>query len=243
MVISSLVVAFYSFVSFFPAVIQIVYAQTASGNPVCSALNLQHWDKIVFKIVSPQVASQAGLPANTELDIKVIDDPRKVVDVKQTVLNLIKVPQAQRNSIEIVDVEYAIVCTQIAPGASASASASAVAIATIITNQTNQTNQTRPSPDPCDPTAVNKTLPPECFGQITPPPSPPPGPGPNDTLPGPPICPEGEQLVDQQCVPVAPGPEPPSPAPPEPEPEPEPEPPDGGDNQDGSDNNGQGSDE
>jgi hypothetical protein len=239
LVIVSIVIAFYGFMVFFPVETQITYAQTAPGNPPCSAINLQHWDKIVFEIVSPLVASQAGLPANTELDIKVIDDPSKVVDVKQTVLSLIKVPQAQRDSIEIVDVEYSVVCTQGgpagAPGASASASAVAVAVATIITNQTNQTT---PTPPPVD----NVTLP-------GPPPSPI-EPGTNDTLPGPGVtftCPDGTVVASEADCPPVPeltftcpdGTVVASEAdcPPVPEPEPEPEP-NGGENQDGSDNEG-----
>jgi hypothetical protein len=87
------------------------------------------------------------------------------------------------------------------------------------------------------------------------PPPPPPPPGNNDILPGP-ICPEGEQLLDQQCVPITPGrgvgftcpdgsigASPADCAPvaePEPTPEPKPEPePDGDNNQDGSDNSGE----
>ena len=168
-----------------------------------SSLFGSRWFRIVFEIVSPLVASQAGLPANTELDIKVIDDPSKVVDVKQTVLSLIKVPQAQRDLIEIVDVEYSIVCTQGgtagAAGASASASAVAVAVA-VATIVTNQTNQTTPTHSPVN----NVTLLGPCPSLI--------GLGTNDTLSEPTFtCPDGTVVASKDdCAPV-----------PEPEPEPE----------------------
>src|ERR671921_514419 len=51
----------------------------------------QHWDKIVFKIANVQLAQSLKLPPNTELDIKVLDDPTKVSDIKQKILEFLKV--------------------------------------------------------------------------------------------------------------------------------------------------------
>ncbi|MFL6319046.1 MAG: YncE family protein [Nitrososphaeraceae archaeon] len=76
----------------------------------CPTRNFQHWDKIVFKIVSSDLAQKLSLAANTELDIKVQDDPNKVADIKQKVFDFLKVPYASRYGIEIIDVNYAIVC-------------------------------------------------------------------------------------------------------------------------------------
>ena len=59
---------------------------------VCPAKDVQHWDKIVFMITSPDIARRVNLTVNTELDIKVLDDPHKVSDVKQKVLDFLKIP-------------------------------------------------------------------------------------------------------------------------------------------------------
>ena len=82
-----------------------VAAQTS-----CPAKNVQHWDKIIFAIKSPQLAAQVKLPANTELDIKVRDDPTKVADLKLKVLQFLGVPTESRNSIDILEVRYAMIC-------------------------------------------------------------------------------------------------------------------------------------
>jgi hypothetical protein len=79
----------------------------------------QHWDKIVFEIKSSSLARKVNLTANTELDIKVRDDPTKVADIKQKVLNFLHVPTApasnetiaSRNAIQILNVNYAIICS------------------------------------------------------------------------------------------------------------------------------------
>ena len=54
---------------------------------VCPQKNVQHWDKIIFKIKNKSLAQKVGLPINTELDIKVLDDPTKVMDVKKRYWN------------------------------------------------------------------------------------------------------------------------------------------------------------
>ena len=76
----------------------------------CPESNIQHWDKIEFSIVSTTLAQRLNLSANSELDIKVLDDPHKVADLKQKVLNFLLVPNAPKSAIKIIDVEYAIIC-------------------------------------------------------------------------------------------------------------------------------------
>jgi hypothetical protein len=44
---------------------------------------VQHWDKIVFKINSTELAKRVNLTAGTELDIKVLDNPKEVADIKK----------------------------------------------------------------------------------------------------------------------------------------------------------------
>jgi len=76
----------------------------------CAKGNVQHWDKIVFMITDPKLATKANVTANTELDIKVLDDPKKVADLKQKVLNFLGDAKGNKSTIRIVDVEYAIIC-------------------------------------------------------------------------------------------------------------------------------------
>jgi hypothetical protein len=82
---------------------------------VCSQNNVQHWDKIIFAIVDPDLAKKVNLTANTELDIKILDDPHKVADIKQKVLDFLNVPNAPKKAIQILDVEYAIICASQIP--------------------------------------------------------------------------------------------------------------------------------
>lgn len=78
-----------------------------------------HMDKIVFRILGPLVAAgggdQAALDAiirNNPLDIKVLDDPRTVADLKAKVLTFLgaMVTPANRAQLEIQQVTYAVVC-------------------------------------------------------------------------------------------------------------------------------------
>jgi hypothetical protein len=80
---------------------------------VCSPDNVQHWDKIVFKINSTELAKRVNLTAGTELDIKVLDNPKEVADIKKKVLDFLGVPNAKRETIQIIDVEYAIICAKL----------------------------------------------------------------------------------------------------------------------------------
>ncbi len=84
------------------------FAQSQNG--VCPTKDAQHWDKIIFLIVNPDLAKRTNLPTNSELDIKVLDDPHKVADIKQKVLDFLNVPNEPRSSIQIFNVEYSIIC-------------------------------------------------------------------------------------------------------------------------------------
>jgi hypothetical protein len=83
---------------------------------ICPNENIQHWDKIVFSIKNRDLAEKLNLTANTELDIKVLDDPASVADIKQKVLDFLNTPYcASRKSVVILDVEYAISCSAPTP--------------------------------------------------------------------------------------------------------------------------------
>jgi hypothetical protein len=71
----------------------------------------------VFSITQSRLATTLNLPPNSPLDIKVLDDPRTVADIKKKVLDFLKVPynQQTRNAITIIDVEYETVCAQVGP--------------------------------------------------------------------------------------------------------------------------------
>jgi hypothetical protein len=78
-----------------------------------------HMDKIIFHIADDLIAANPGdqlqlnaVPKHTPLDIKVLDDPRTVADLKAKVLTFLgaAVTSANRNAIYIRDVDYAVVC-------------------------------------------------------------------------------------------------------------------------------------
>jgi hypothetical protein len=83
------------------------------------AVEAFHADKIVFRLIGQLVATlpqdQPALDAiarNTGLDIKVLDNPRTVADLRGKVLTFLgamDVP-ANRESVEILEVKYAMVC-------------------------------------------------------------------------------------------------------------------------------------
>jgi YVTN family beta-propeller protein len=79
----------------------------------CLADNIQHWDKIAFMITSPDLAQRVNLPANTELDIKVLNDTSKAVDIKQKVLEFLKVPNEPKDTIQILGISYDIICASL----------------------------------------------------------------------------------------------------------------------------------
>jgi len=99
---------------------------------------VEHWDKIIFKIKCSGLARLLNLPVDSLLDIKILDDPTKIVDLNGAVLSFLEgmLPlgtslEDARNDdddhddhnddddydddIEIVDVEYAVVCIPPAP--------------------------------------------------------------------------------------------------------------------------------
>ena len=85
-----------------------VYAQSIDFSSSCDT---QHWDKVIFNITNMNLAQKVGLPINTELDIKVLDDPTKVMDVKQRILDFLNVRDKNAyNQINVIDVEYGITC-------------------------------------------------------------------------------------------------------------------------------------
>ena len=100
---------------------RIVCGNTAGGQQVFAA----HADKIIFTLsgalVAQQQADQAALnniPRDTELDIKVLDDPRTIADLKGKVLSFIRAVDSAvaRAAVKIIDVDYAMVCPTAAGG-------------------------------------------------------------------------------------------------------------------------------
>jgi len=82
----------------------------------CPANYLQHWDMITFKITSLEVASSIGRPYNSELEVKIQDKfPERNTDIKAEVARLLGLNRAFINSIQILNVGYAIECAL--PGA------------------------------------------------------------------------------------------------------------------------------
>jgi hypothetical protein len=82
---------------------------------VCAEENVHHWDKILFAITDPHVAQRVNVSANTELDIKVQDDPHKVADIKQKVIDFLNLSSSDKRAIKILNVNYAIICALQSP--------------------------------------------------------------------------------------------------------------------------------
>jgi hypothetical protein len=83
------------------------------------AVRASHADKIIFLLggflqaALPNDQPQLDkIPRNTELDIKVIDDPRTVADLKGKVLTFLGAldTTANREGVRILEVKYAMVC-------------------------------------------------------------------------------------------------------------------------------------
>jgi hypothetical protein len=89
------------------------------SNAAGAAVNAVHADKIIFRLTgflpARDDADQVQLnqvPRNTELDIKVLDNPRSVADLRGKVLTFLgaaDTPDARLN-VNIIDVDYAMVC-------------------------------------------------------------------------------------------------------------------------------------
>lgn len=91
------------------------YSNTVSvistlGASVCLDTNIQHWDKIIFKIRSLDLAQRLNLAVNTELEVKIQDQPDNIVNIKEKVLEFLKVAQEPEHAIDIIDVDYALIC-------------------------------------------------------------------------------------------------------------------------------------
>jgi YVTN family beta-propeller protein len=79
----------------------------------CLSNNIQHWDNIHFMITSSDLAEKVKLPINTELDIKILNDPYKAEDLKQKVLEFFKVPNESKEGIKILDLNYDTICASL----------------------------------------------------------------------------------------------------------------------------------
>jgi hypothetical protein len=96
-----------------------IRCKTMAGGVV---INAAHADKIVFELLGPLQAANAAdqpvldnVPRNNPLDIKVIDDPRTIADLKGKVLTFIGAVDnaAQRQNLRISQVLYAMVCPNV----------------------------------------------------------------------------------------------------------------------------------
>ncbi len=92
-----------------------ILCSVPGGQPVFAV----HADKIIFKLTGhPQAANAndqaalSALPLNDEMDIKVLDDPTTIADLKGKVLTFLRAVNsaANRQLVRIVDVDYAMVC-------------------------------------------------------------------------------------------------------------------------------------
>lgn len=99
-----------------PAVIR---CKTMAGGIVINAV---HTDKIIFELSGALAAANPAdqnaldaVPRGSALDIKVIDDPRTIADLKGKVLSFIGAVDnaAQRQGVRIVDVELSTVCPNV----------------------------------------------------------------------------------------------------------------------------------
>ncbi len=100
---------------------RIVCGIAAGGQQVFAA----HADKIIFTISGAMVAQQPqdqaalnAVPRDSELDIKVLDDPRTIADLKGKVLSFMRAVDSAvaRANLKIIDVDYAMVCPTAAGG-------------------------------------------------------------------------------------------------------------------------------
>jgi hypothetical protein len=89
------------------------FSQQATG-AICPAKNIQHWEKIDFTILSPEVAKKLNVTDNTELNIKVLGNSNSVEDIKQKVVDFFqgKATLADKSAINILGVPYAVICAQ-----------------------------------------------------------------------------------------------------------------------------------
>lgn len=88
-------------------------------NPAGNPMPAIHMDKIIFRITGDLTAAAAAdqpaldaVPHSSKLDIKVLDDPETVADLKGKVLTFLGAEDSDANRANIVidDVDYAVVC-------------------------------------------------------------------------------------------------------------------------------------
>ncbi len=89
------------------------FSQEAVGG-ICPSENIQHWEKIDFIVISPDVAKKFNVSADTELNIKVLSDPNSVEDMKKKVVDFSKVnaTESDKASIQIIGAQYSVICAQ-----------------------------------------------------------------------------------------------------------------------------------
>jgi hypothetical protein len=92
------------------------YPQTTDPNElsVCTEESTKHWDKIIFKIINEEMAKKIQQPFDSELDIKLLDNPKEVADLKKKILDFLGLSDSAENrkGIIIIDVGYAILCNE-----------------------------------------------------------------------------------------------------------------------------------
>jgi hypothetical protein len=81
---------------------------------VCTKDSTSYWDKIIFEIKNKKMAEQVQQPKDTELDIKVLDDPNQIADLKKKILDFLglSVNSENRKGIKILNVEFSVICTE-----------------------------------------------------------------------------------------------------------------------------------
>lgn len=89
------------------------FSQEVVGG-VCPSENIQHWEKIDFVVISPDVAKKFNVSADTELNIKVVSDTNSIEDIKQKVIDFSKVnaTESDKASIQILGTNYDVICAQ-----------------------------------------------------------------------------------------------------------------------------------
>lgn len=94
-------------------------AEINCNSTAAGKIKAAHADKIIFRLTGPLMAANPAdqpaldqVPRDRPLDIKVLDDPTTVADLKGKVLTFLgaALGPAAYNAVDIVDVEYAMVC-------------------------------------------------------------------------------------------------------------------------------------
>jgi hypothetical protein len=89
------------------------FSQQTTG-AICPSKNIQHWEKIDFTILSPEIAKKLNVTDNTELNIKVLGNSNSVEDMKQKVVDFFqgKATSSDKSVINILGATYAVICAQ-----------------------------------------------------------------------------------------------------------------------------------